>query len=330
MLTLEQRMISFLGSLPGAECIDELLGSDTQDGKKRADFLVEDRRIIVELKTLKVDPSHKVEEELGKHRERPEFPRFYGSADLSKVLSHLPDGQQIQRRILNSVTRTVEAAVRSAEEQIRDTRGIFNLEHSAGLLVLLNESIEILSPKVLVKKVSALMYRTRSGKSDAQVVDFAWLLSEGHLTPLVPGLDAFPSVLIEGSSDGFPWFRAAFQRLEEGWAKRNYGAYATSSAESLDGMTFESSERVKSPPPKSIRRYEVWEREYDANPFLRSLSDEQVLEYGADVFRRTAPFLLTGGPRAPREEMDQLRRAATCFFRESSYRALDLRRMPRP
>ena len=329
--TLEERVTSFFRSLPGAEAIDEILDPSAFEGKQRADFLLEARRIIVELKTLKTDASPKIEAEMEKHRERDDFPLFYGSAELQKVLSHLPDGASINRRIFGAITRSVERDVRSAETQIEETRHILGLRHSASLLVLLNESIDILSPEVVGHRVSSLMRRERTAEPQAPVVNFAWLLFESHVAALSRGLDAFPSLLIEGpGSEDFPWFESSFLKIQEAWAKQNDAALVVGSAASLDGMAFESSERVKSPPPPYITRQQLWEREYDAAPFLRSLSDEQVLEHGASVMRQIAPYFLKGGPKASREEMEQFLRAITCFFREASFRALDLRKLPKP
>jgi hypothetical protein len=311
--------------------IDETLASSAFKGKQRADFLLEERRIIVELKTLKTDTSAKVEAEMEKHRERDDFPLFYASAELQKVLAHLPDGAPINRHIFGAITRSVEGAVRSAETQIEDTRDILGLRHSASLLVLLNESIDILSPKVVSHRVASLMRRERSAGLRAPVVNFAWLLFESHVAALGRDLDAFPSLLIEGpGSENFPWFESLFTKMQEVWSKQNYAALVVDSAASLDGMAFESSERLKSSSPRYITRQQLWEREYDAAPFLRSLSDERVLEHGASVMRQIAPYFLKGGPKASREEMEQLLRAITCFFHEASFRVLDLRKLPKP
>ena len=150
--------------------------------------------------------------------------------------------------------------------------------------------------------------------------------------PLCPNLDAFPSILIDGAgSDSLSWFNEMFGRLQEQWARRNYGALVQTSARTLDGMKFHSGDRVKKPPPTRIRRQELWEREYDASRFLRDLSDEELLAHGARVFAEVTPYFLKGGPKATSEQMESLMRTVTYFIREAShYRALDLRKMPKP
>lgn len=60
---LEKRISDFLRSLPGVESIDELLKSSRHPGRRRADYLLEHRRVIAELKTLKADAAPKIDAE---------------------------------------------------------------------------------------------------------------------------------------------------------------------------------------------------------------------------------------------------------------------------
>ena len=330
--TLEERISSFLGSLPGAESIDKLISTSTCPGRQRADYLLEGRRIIVELKTLKIDPASKIEAEMEKYVDREDFPLIYGTTTTDKVLAHLPDGEHINSHIHHKITNSVEGAVTKAEEQIEETRKLFSLPDSVGLLVLLNETIDVLSPEVVGHRVATLMCRDRTGKILSPAVHFAWLLMESHITPISPSLNAFPSILICGpDSDSFPWFPATFDRMQEQWARQNYGEFLTTSVETLEGMEFHTGDRVKSAQPKQIRRQEMWEREYDARRFLKKLNDEELLAHGSTVIAEVAPYFLKGGPRATRDETERMLRELTYFMREANYhRALDMRKMPKP
>ena len=102
---LESRFLRFLATLQDAESLDELLGDPKFDGQRRADYLLFGRRVILELKSLETDTSHKVESEMDKHRDREDFPLFYGTVDLQAVLKHLPDGKEINDRIFYKTTR---------------------------------------------------------------------------------------------------------------------------------------------------------------------------------------------------------------------------------
>ncbi len=164
-MTLEDRFKQFFGSLPGIEPIDTLFPAGSFPNKRRADYLLAQRSIVIELKTLKNDTSAKVEKELTRHRNRSDFPLIYGSVEVSKVLRHLPDGEQINQKIYQDIARSVEDAVRSAETQITDTEEILSLTGNVGLLVLLNENIDVLSPHVVVRRTSELLCRRRTDNS---------------------------------------------------------------------------------------------------------------------------------------------------------------------
>ena len=152
--SLEDRFKAFLSQLKNAENIDEAL-SDTElaDGK-RADFLLDGRRIVLELKSLEVDPEYKVEERLAPHRKRSEFPVFYWGADLNEMLSHLPDGEVIRREIAHAVTRSVQGALEKADDQIEAAKRALGLENSCGAVAILNERLGILTPELVAGKAS--------------------------------------------------------------------------------------------------------------------------------------------------------------------------------
>jgi hypothetical protein len=138
-IPLEVRFKQFLALHQETENIDEVIPPYAFDGKKRADYLLANRKIILELKTLETDTSAKAQKEIDKHQHRKDFPLVFGKVNLQEILRHLPDGEEINKRIYQDITRSVEGAVRSAEEQIRDTKEILHLDHSVGFLVLLNE-----------------------------------------------------------------------------------------------------------------------------------------------------------------------------------------------
>ncbi len=92
---LERRFKVFLGELEGAESIDDLTLTREQQRASKADYFFDGRSIIGELKALYSDTAPKVKAILAPHRERPEWPIFFGEHDLQKILRHLPDRDEI-------------------------------------------------------------------------------------------------------------------------------------------------------------------------------------------------------------------------------------------
>jgi len=240
-VTLENRFKQFMSSIHGVESIDTLLSPGSFEHKQRADYLLANRKIVIELKTLKVDPSPKIETTLSQHRDRPDFPIFYGQLELSKVLQYLPDGDQINQRIYRNISRSIEDAVRSAETQISDTEEIFNLSQPAGLLVLLNENIDVLDPNAVVYRVSELLTRQRTDGSVHTSIDFVWLLFESHAIQTIDG-PARPSILLKGpTADNFDWFISEFSQIQTSWSTFNNTPLKHAWVERIADMPFRSS-----------------------------------------------------------------------------------------
>lgn len=328
--SLEDRFSRFLTSLPTSEAIDSLDLPQDPERRRKADFLLAGREVIVELKTLTVDTSHKIEPAVEKHRDRDEFPLFYGTADLRKVLSHLPDGEDIYRRIYLSITRSVEDAVRSAEEQISHTRHAFGLPNSLGLLVILNESVQLLDPTVVGHRVASLMRRKRTGNSSSEKLDFVWLLFESHVLDGTADLTVFPIMLISGErATEFPWFTAFHDDVFNRWASFNNAVVVAGGSPDPSSLTLTATEELSKLIPEQLPRHEVWRRQYRSQPYLRHLSDAAVLEHGGKIVQRLMPHFLHGGPGYIAEVVNPLMEVFTHFQEEASHRALDWRDMPK-
>ncbi len=330
-LSLENRFTTFLASLPNAESIDDLVLPADPQHRRKADFLLANRQVVAELKTLTEDPSHKVESAVEEHREREDFPLFFGEADVRKVLSHLPDGEAIYGRMINSLGRSLEGAVRSAEEQTTHTRQVFRIPEAVGLLVILNESVEILDPGFVGHRVAQLLRRKRTGNADTDKLDFVWLLFESHAMGSAGNVPIMPSILIRGEGAArFPWFSAFHSDVVRRWAEFNGGTTLNGGSPDSKTLSFKATSDVMAPPPARVARHEVWRQQYRARPYLRHLSDAAVLARCSNVVQRLAPHCLDGGPGYVEQVVLPLLEEFTHVQEEASYRALDWRDMPQP
>lgn len=327
---LEERFARFIEALPNAEAIDRLQLPPDPSRRRKADFLLGNREVIVELKTLSDDTSHKVDAVADKHRHREDFPLFYGEADVRKVLSHLPDGDDIYRRMVWSLTRSVEGCVRSAEEQITHTRSVLGLPKAVGLLVILNESIRILDPGLVGHRVAQLMRRERTGNCDSEKVDFVWLLFESHALGTVNGVPATTSMIIRGErADCFPWFTSFHRDVVARWGLANNCVTVDGGSPNPTKLRFQATEDLTAPSATDLPRHEVWRRQYRERPYMRALGDEGVLARGADILKRLVPHFLKEGPGYLPERDNPLMEQFTHFLEEAGFRALDFRDMPK-
>jgi len=67
MPNLKERFERFMSILPGVEHVDALMEQCNLPGRQRADYLAFNRSVIIEQKSLDVDPDYKVPEFFEKH-----------------------------------------------------------------------------------------------------------------------------------------------------------------------------------------------------------------------------------------------------------------------
>lgn len=115
----------------------------------------------------------------------PDFPLVYGQVPLEEVLDKAPNGEDLKLEILNKITKAIEGSFESANRQIRSTKKVLDLPNAGGLLVLLNEAIEVLSPEILVYKVQKML-----GKKDnsgnfrhPHICNVLMILDSHHINP---------------------------------------------------------------------------------------------------------------------------------------------------
>lgn len=325
-LTLEDRFTRFIEGLPNAENIDRLELPKDPSNTRKADFLLGNREVIVEMKFLTADPSHKVNATVDKHRDREDFPVIFGSVDVRKIFAHLSDGEDIYRRMALSLTRSVEEGLRSAEKQIAHTRAVLDLPGSVGLLVVLNESIDILDPKLVGHRVAQHWRRLQQESDGTSQIAFVWLLFEGHMVATVNGRPALTSMLISGeAADRFPWFTTFHQDLNARWAAFNNSPYFDGGSPDLESLKFRPTAEFTKAAPTTMARHEIWRKQYRDQPYLRPLSDDELRAKAAEIIRRLMPLFLKGGPGFKPERDEGVTVEWTHFLEEAAFRGLDVK-----
>jgi len=329
--SLNDRFKAFLSQLPFAEAIDDLKLPPEFDESKRADFLIENRKAIIELKSLESDPEHKIHTELEHHQERDEYPLFYDEMELDKVLEHLPGGEQIQKKLFYKISRSIEQSFREADKQIRATKDILNCPDSIGLLVLLNEDISILSPEIISYRVSQLLAKMDDdGSPHHKNITSVWFILENFSLKTRKGGKLLPSIVIDGpSAVERPELTNILNMLQSKWAAFNGVPYVTAEIGKIVDTDFIRLSELEKEHQSFTPRHELWRKQYSNNPYLKSLSDDAVLSHGARLFSFMAPNFLKGGYRIPFDQMAQFMEGWTHFLEEVGIRGLDLKKMPK-
>jgi hypothetical protein len=325
--SLEERFIDFAKNLDGTEFIDNLHLTPVQEKGKKADFFFNCRKIICELKSLKKDTKDKVHNILLPHEERPEWPVFYGEWELSKVLSHLPDGKKIHRKIFDSVTSAVEPLIKKSNGQIKATKETFGVPDAGGFLVILNDMVEILSPEVIAYKVGEMLKkRTPEGRIRFPEIAVIWIINETHFAQLTPSLRGIPSIIFVNNyvkdSAGVEVFA---NTLQAKWAAYNRLPIIEIDKRSVKNFKFQKIGVDISDQGRVMKRSDIWRLKYRQHPRLRSFTKEELLDFGQKVLKELTPQFLKGTPKKPLDQIGEVLERWTHFLEEINIRGIDMK-----
>ncbi|MFM2064199.1 MAG: hypothetical protein RLZZ507_3870 [Cyanobacteriota bacterium] len=324
-MTLEERFTEFIRSLQSAEIFDELQLNLSQTMAKKPDFFFSERQFIGEMKSIKTDMKPKGETILKKHEDRPDFPIFFREWEVGKILKYLPDGEQINRQIFYSITSAIEESFEKANRQIRETKKIFNLNDSEGILIILNDLVEILSPDIIAYRVHQLVNKkSQSGDIRYPHISVVWIISEIHVLKTGTGQELLPSIVI--INDNVSW-EAANDYVN--WLQRKWAAYnKIPFIEGKFDIQNKFSKRKKLNPPEKISRSELWKKQYIENQNLRHLSKEELLDYGHHLWYEIFPAFIKGThEKPPQEKVFSLMELSTHFIEEINHRGIDFREL---
>jgi hypothetical protein len=324
-MTLEERFIEFVRSLQNSEIFDELQLSQAQQSASKPDFFFHDRQFIGEMKSIKKDMEPKAQAILHKHENRPEYPVFYGEWDIDQVLKYLPDGEDINQKIFYAITSAIEDHIEKANRQIREAKNNFEINSAEGIVVIINDIVEILSPNLILNKICQLFNKKcQNGDPRYPDISVAWVITETHVFKAELGLDLLPSIMITNNFS--PSYQAAADYVEwmnKKWASFNNMPFIEGTA---DIMVSELSKIKDSSTSKNIPRHELWRKQYTETPYLRNLTKEQLLTHGQQIIHEILPRLLNGTHEKPsQEKVFELVEKQTHFFEEINYRGIDLR-----
>jgi hypothetical protein len=323
-MTLEERFTEFVHNLQSAEIVDELKLSQEQERSKKPDFFFFERQFIGEMKSIKKDMEPKAKTILEEHKDRPEYPVFFGQWSSDKILQHLPDGESINEKMFYAITSALEDSVEKANRQIRETKKVFKINNSQGILIILNDFVEILSPDLIAHKVHQLLNKKLpSGDARYPHISVVWIVSEIHIIKTEIGQKLLPSIVLvnhyshnhQEASDYVNW-------LQRKWASFNNMPFVEGRLDFKD-IQFSKQETDS---PEMIPRSEMWRKQYAQTPHLRRLSREQLLEYSQQLWFETLPAFIRGSHEKPAQEtVFELMEKQTHLVEEINFRGIDFR-----
>jgi hypothetical protein len=193
--SLSERFECFAKTLDGFESIDVLLRGADPQAKKRADYLVQNRHIVIEQKVLQSNPIGRPQKFVDRLAIERGI-RIYGRVSTHQVFAGQSDAAELQRRMVLDLAKVVDDNVANADKQTAHTRKIFNIPDAVGILVLLNENAGCLQPDVInYALANSLQKKSESGTLRYTANDGVMLISEANSLAVSQTQPAFPILI---------------------------------------------------------------------------------------------------------------------------------------
>ncbi len=316
--SIENRFEQFMKTLPSVELIDDLdLGG--LSGSKKADYFGLGRNVVFEQKCITQDQAQKIQGFMDEHEKEDWYPMFFGGMDINKILDHAPNKEEIQKKIISKTTQLIEYYFKNSNSQISATKMIFNIPDSIGILVILNDSVSVLSPEILSHRIQARLKQTRE--------DFSRRFNEVNLVILITETHQYKnrasSVLrIDGPSPVPRKVEEYLNYLVLAWGQFNGSGVEYVHPDNFSWDEFVQKEEIQKSPLKRHEARTIW---YQQNPYMRGWTDEEVMKFGAKVFEETAPAMIKGGIKVPVEVLGEQTLVFGDFIAEANFRGFDMK-----
>jgi hypothetical protein len=194
---LEGLMKRFLVERLGADSIDDIPLKGASARAKKADYFHSDRHIVIEVKSLVDDRTDVVKKVLTRFRKQKDWPRTGGDLTLKEFLRAHPRRSEVNADLSSAVTASIRNACEDANEQVRSTVQVFGLGDVMGIVVILNQAIDIFSPKLCGLAVHRVLHAKRGdGTRRLAHLDSAIVVSRAHLIRTAEGQVYEPLVTV--------------------------------------------------------------------------------------------------------------------------------------
>jgi hypothetical protein len=227
MQTLKERFEEFILSIKGVESVDRLMARCNLPGRKSADYLALNRRVIIEQKSLDIDPGHKVPEFFEKHTNIGD-PIDGDLTSLSHFLRRLPEGTQLGLDLYRSLTKGLDDILSHADKQTRGTRKTFLIPKAIGVVVILNDSAPTLEPDIVTIKAAEMLRKKLTPTNELRYPEnhVVILISEAHRIPSDKAVELIPtSTAFSDSGSQMPLATSFAEALLRRWAEFNNASF---------------------------------------------------------------------------------------------------------
>jgi dTDP-4-dehydrorhamnose reductase len=215
----EKRFRQFISGRTGCKILDD--GAAVLNGEI-ADFLLDDGRIIAELKCLDEDMIEKLQQLATEIIEGRNLP-IYGKFPFSDLIESQPDRSDLKKQAVLKIAGPLGRHFKKANSQIKNIKRQLRLEESQGLLIVTNTHNASLEPQAALWFLSVLLHsRKQDGSPICSSIDCILYLTQVHRLGELDGVKLQPAVTM--LREEHPKYRRLYQYVQEfleHWAKFN-------------------------------------------------------------------------------------------------------------
>lgn len=157
-----------MGESGRAESVDHLFKSDPilagSRHESRADWLMRDRSVVIEVKELLNDQLTQLAETVWPYA--AEVGKPHGYIHVDEVIMAHPRGSELSVKLDEIITGVLRGGIEAANGQIRATKRVLRLTTAVGLLLVFNSSNVVLSPRHIEIAVQRQLLRTPKGRRE--------------------------------------------------------------------------------------------------------------------------------------------------------------------
>lgn len=187
--SLEARVISFLEGDNSTEALDDAAFDQINGSETKADYLLNGRRMIAELKTFNASPLNRTEQRVKERFAKPDAPVVFGTVGVSKVIEGLPDREAISKMMIDMAGRAVRRHLQKANQQIGAIKTRLKMPDAGGLLILMNEAEPMID-------ISAIGYTLKTAFDTVEGayphITNVWAIVESHRIAMPGGRKGLP------------------------------------------------------------------------------------------------------------------------------------------
>jgi hypothetical protein len=294
------------------------------DKERRPDYECLGGALVIEIKSLKGDPSERLLNAIAPAQERESWPKFFGQWPIEAILKNLPEEEReaLRKSIFDRLARAIVTHFKKADRQISNFCGDRTDVHLR-VLVLINEDFAEYDPST-ISYIAQRELRKKGSEGSIRYsnIDAVLYLTERHATNM-NGNVTFPITIIHGSKVADrPIPLELMRRLASRWAKWSAGT-------DMLEMPSDFSEFIPiDENPKQMRRQDVWEQEYRHKPYMRSWSDEDVIGlWDFTTMMTLLAFHVDPPMKVPREGLTKLMETSSHLMKEFASRGIALDRI---